>query len=62
MVAMIGITMIAVALSLIWFGLPDRDGNSPKMLRFNAALSLYPPVILVFTALGSAAIISSIHF
>jgi hypothetical protein len=62
MIALIGIAMIAVALLLIWFGLPDRDGIHPRVLRFSAAQSLYPPVILVFIALGSAAIISSIHF
>jgi hypothetical protein len=55
-----GIGMLVVALLLIWVGLPDRSGVHPKFLRFQAALVLYPPVILVFFALGVAAIISGL--
>jgi hypothetical protein len=47
----------------------DRDFDASScivshlsILRFSAAQVLYPPVILVSIALGSAAIISSIAF
>ena len=50
----IGIVMVAAAAALIYFGLPDRQGNSPRFLRFGAALVLYPPVILVVSAFGLA--------
>ena len=35
-------------------------GVHPSFLRFDAALVLYPPVILAFTSMGAAAVISSI--
>ena len=35
----------AVAGVLLFIGLPDRCGASPRFLRFDAAPILYPPVI-----------------
>jgi hypothetical protein len=55
-----GIAMLAIALVLIWLGLPNSDGVHRRFLRFGAAQILYPPVVLVFIALGLAAMISSI--
>jgi hypothetical protein len=46
-----------VAVLLIWVGRPGKSGVHPKFLRFEAALVLYPPLILAFFALGVAAII-----
>ena len=50
--------MVAVALLLIWAGRPNKDGVHRKLLRFNAALVLYPPLILSCFAFGIASIIS----
>lgn len=50
----IGLLAIVMAAGLIWAGKPDRAGNSPRFLRFGAAPVLYPPLILVFVALGAA--------
>ena len=55
-----GITMLAVALLLIWSGRPDKGGIHPKFLQFEAALVLYPPIIMAFFALGIAAIVFSL--
>jgi len=55
-----GIAMLGIAAVLIWIGRPDKAGVHPSFLRFEAALVLYPPVILAFTAMGLAAVISSI--
>ena len=55
-----GITMLAVALILIWVALPSKQGGHPRFLRFDAALVLYPPIILAFLALGVAAIITGL--
>ena len=55
-----GIAMLAISLILIVLGRPDRNGVHRRFLRFNAAMVLYPPVILVFVALGAAAVIDSI--
>ena len=48
---LIGAVMIAAAGVLILIGLPSRTGDQPKFLRFEAALVLYPPVILSFQGL-----------
>ena len=55
-----GILMLGIAVMMIWGGRPNKDGVHPSFLRFDAALVLYPPVILAFTAMGTAAVISSI--
>ena len=55
-----GIAMLAIATALIWLGLPNRNGVHRRFLRFGAAQVLNPPVILVFIALGVAAMISSV--
>lgn len=57
---LIGAAMIAAAGVLILIGLPNRAGEHPKFLRFDAALVLYPPVILSFLGLGAAALISGL--
>lgn len=54
----IGIALLAAAVLLIWFGLPDRQGVHRRFLRFSSAQVVYPPAILVLIALGSAALIS----
>ncbi|MFH1345317.1 MAG: hypothetical protein ABIL01_29540 [Pseudomonadota bacterium] len=54
-----GISMLAVALLLIWAGRPNKAGIHPRFLRFNAALVLYPPLVLACFALGIATIVST---
>ena len=55
-----GLALLAVALVLILLGLPKADGMHRKFLRFDAAMVLYPPLILTFLALGAAAVVSSL--
>ena len=55
-----GIAMLGIAAMSIFIGRPDRAGVHRRFLRFNAAQVLYPPVILVFFALGTAAVITSL--
>ena len=57
---LIGAAMLAVAAILIFIGRPNRAGEQPKFLRFEAALVLYPPAILLFIGLGAAALISGL--
>jgi hypothetical protein len=52
-----GIASLVVALALIWAGRPNKSGVHPKYLRFDAALVLFPPVILIFLAFGMGGII-----
>jgi hypothetical protein len=52
--------MLIAAFLLIWVGRPDKSGVHPAFLRFDAAMVLYPPIILACFAMGTAAVISSI--
>ena len=55
-----GAAMLAIAGFLILVGRPNRNGVHRRFLRFSSAQVLYPPVILAFLALGTAAVIGSI--
>jgi hypothetical protein len=54
---LIGVVMLAIGGGLLFIGLPSKAGVSPRFLQFDAALVLYPPVILVFLAGGVAELI-----
>ena len=56
----VGTISFAVAGVLLFVAMPDRHGVSPRFLRFDAAPILYPPVILVFLAMGAANLISAV--
>jgi hypothetical protein len=55
-----GIAALLIGLLLIWKGRPDRSGVHPRFLRFEAALVLYPPLVLVFLAFGVVTVISEL--
>ena len=55
-----GTAMLITALVLLLVGRPDKAGVHPRFLRFDAAMVLYPPIILVLFAVGVAAVLSSI--
>ena len=55
-----GAILLAVAAALIFIGLPNRNGVSPRFLRFDAAMILYPPVVMIFLAAGVAEIVTGI--
>ena len=54
-----GIASVVIALILAFVGRPNRAGEHPWFLRFDAALVLYPPIVFVFFALGFATVLSS---
>ena len=47
----IGAASLVVAVVLFFIGIP-RHGESPRFLRFDASLVLYPAVIMTFLAFG----------
>jgi hypothetical protein len=55
---LIGAVSLVIAAGLIFIGLPDKNGVSPRFLRFEAAVVLYPPLIMVFLVGGAAELIS----
>lgn len=56
----IGVSLIAVAVLLVFIGRPNRSGQHPRFLQFEAAMVLYPPVIMIFAVMGMAEIITSL--
>ena len=54
-----GLVMLLLAAMMIYFGRPDKQGNSPRFLQFGPALVLYPPVVLLVIAFGLAELIYS---
>lgn len=56
---LIGSVLIGAGIALIYAGLPDKNGESPRFLRYGPALVTYPPLILVLLGLGVAEFISS---
>jgi hypothetical protein len=56
----IGVVLLATAAGLMFVGLPNKAGVSPRFLRFEAAIVLYPPVVMVFFAGGIAEIVTAL--
>ena len=56
----IGIVLVLVAVGLVFTGRPNAAGQHPPFLRFEASLVLFPPIVLVFFAMGMATIIASL--
>ena len=54
---LIGVVMLIIAGALIFIGLPNKAGVSPRFLQFDASLVLYPPLVLLFIAGGFAELI-----
>jgi hypothetical protein len=49
----IGLVLFVVGVLLIIIGMP-KHGESPRFLRFEASLVIYPAVIMVFLVMGVA--------
>lgn len=53
----IGGIMVVIGVILVGIALPDKAGQSPRFLRFEAALVLYPGLVMIFLALGAADVV-----
>jgi ABC-type multidrug transport system permease subunit len=47
----IGAALVVVAVILVFIGIP-KHGESPRFLRFDASVVIYPAVIMSFLAFG----------
>ena len=57
---LVGGASVAVAAVLLWIGMPDKSGISPRFLRFEIAPLIYPALILAIFAIGVANLVSAI--
>jgi hypothetical protein len=53
-----GVVLFAVGVVLIFIGMP-KHGVTPRYLRFDAALVVYPAIVLAFLAMGTAMMFSA---
>lgn len=56
----IGVVLLAVTAFLIFVGFPKRNGDSPRFLQFEAAIVLYPPLVMITVAMGAAEVITGL--
>jgi hypothetical protein len=56
-----GVVLLAVAALLIVTGLPDKAGESPRHLRFSAAMMIFPPIVLAFLVGGVVQLFLAIY-
>ena len=49
----IGLVLFVIGVLLVFIGIP-KHGESPRFLRWEASLVVYPAVIMVFLAFGVA--------
>ena len=59
---LIGSLLLAIACVLVFIGMPNKSGQRPRFLQFEASIVLYPPVILVFFAMGAAGVLAGLAF
>lgn len=57
----IGIALTAVAVILVLIGRPNKAGQTPRFLRFDAAVVLYPPIVEVFFVMGAAELLRYVY-
>ena len=56
---LIGVLLVAIAGVLIFIGRPE-SGKHRAFLQFESSLVLYPPLILVFFAMGITEVVSEL--
>ena len=56
---LVGTVSLVIAAVLIFIALPDKNGVSSRFLRFEAAVVLYPPFIMIFLVGGVAELIAA---
>jgi hypothetical protein len=54
-----GVVLFAVGVLLIFIGMP-KHGVTPRFLRFDAALVLYPALVITFLAFGTALVLRAL--
>jgi hypothetical protein len=57
----IGIGALAVGVAMIWFGMPNKAGESVRFLRPSFMLMIYPAAILLFLVIGVAELFKALY-
>jgi hypothetical protein len=57
----IGIGALVVGFALIWFGMPNKAAESPRLLRLGFMQMIYPAVVLTFFVAGVAELLKAVY-
>jgi hypothetical protein len=57
----IGIGALVVGFLMIWFGKPNKAGESPRLLRLGFMQMIYPAVVLMFVVTGTAELLKALY-
>ena len=50
----IGTAALIVGFAMLWFGMPNKAGESPRLLRLSFMQITYPAVVMMFVVTGVA--------
>lgn len=56
----IGIGALVVSFAMIWFGMPNKAAESPRLLRLSFMQMIYPAVVLMFFVTGVAELLKAL--
>lgn len=56
----IGIGALVVGVAMIWFGMPNKAGESPRLLLLSFMQMIYPAVVLMFVVTGVAELLKAL--
>ena len=57
----IGIGALVVGCAMIWFGMPNKAAESPRLLRLGFMQMIYPAVVLTFFVTGAAELLKAVY-
>jgi hypothetical protein len=52
-----GVIALAIGVAMVWFGMPNDQGENPRFLRIGLVQMLYPVTALLFLVIGVANLI-----
>jgi hypothetical protein len=56
----VGIGALVVSFAMIWFGMPNKAAESPRLLRLSFMQMIYPAVVLMFFVAGVAELLKAL--
>jgi hypothetical protein len=57
----LGIGALVVGIAMIWFGMPNKAAESPRLLRSGFMQMIYPAVVLIFVVVGIAELLKALY-
>jgi hypothetical protein len=55
----IGTGALVIGIAMVWFGMPNKAGENPRLLRIGFMQMIYPAVVLMFVVTGVAELLKA---